>query len=151
MTYEYKQYLAHHGIKGQKWGVRRYQNEDGSLTDEGKKRIADTVGGGYLNPPKGKIKRTLIGNHPYAENYRHGKAKKIIRERDAVSKQYEKEFWEAVSKGMPADSYSKEGERLWNKFKDQYASATLKDLKLKDTKESRKAVKRILKKVDPSY
>lgn len=28
----------HHGIKGQKWGVRRYQNPDGSLTPEGKKR-----------------------------------------------------------------------------------------------------------------
>lgn len=28
-------YLEHHGIKGQKWGVRRYQNEDGSLTKEG--------------------------------------------------------------------------------------------------------------------
>ena len=33
-----EEYLAHHGIKGQKWGVRRYQNEDGSLTDEGKQR-----------------------------------------------------------------------------------------------------------------
>lgn len=31
--------LAHHGIKGQKWGVRRFQNEDGSLTAEGAKRI----------------------------------------------------------------------------------------------------------------
>ena len=30
--------LYHHGIKGQKWGVRRYQNKDGSLTPEGKKR-----------------------------------------------------------------------------------------------------------------
>ena len=30
-------YLEHHGILGQKWGVRRYQNEDGSLTSEGKK------------------------------------------------------------------------------------------------------------------
>lgn len=30
--------LFHHGIKGQKWGVRRFQNEDGSLTEEGKKR-----------------------------------------------------------------------------------------------------------------
>lgn len=28
-------YLAHHGIKGQKWGVRRWQNADGSLTEEG--------------------------------------------------------------------------------------------------------------------
>ena len=30
--------LAHHGIKGMKWGVRRYQNEDGSLTNAGKNR-----------------------------------------------------------------------------------------------------------------
>lgn len=32
--------LCHHGIKGQKWGVRRYQNPDGSLTEEGRKRVA---------------------------------------------------------------------------------------------------------------
>ena len=31
-------YLVHHGIKGQKWGVRRYQNNDGSLTPEGRTR-----------------------------------------------------------------------------------------------------------------
>lgn len=31
-------YLVHHGIKGQKWGVRRFQNEDGTLTEEGKIR-----------------------------------------------------------------------------------------------------------------
>lgn len=30
--------LVHHGIKGQRWGVRRFQNEDGTLTDAGKKR-----------------------------------------------------------------------------------------------------------------
>lgn len=30
-------YIIHHGTKGQKWGVRRYQNEDGSLTPEGRK------------------------------------------------------------------------------------------------------------------
>lgn len=41
MTYEV--YLAHHGIKGQKWGVRRYQNEDGSYTEAGKKRYAKAV------------------------------------------------------------------------------------------------------------
>lgn len=30
--------IEHHGVKGQKWGVRRYQNRDGSLTPEGMKR-----------------------------------------------------------------------------------------------------------------
>lgn len=30
--------LYHHGIKGQKWGVRNYQNSDGSLTPEGRLR-----------------------------------------------------------------------------------------------------------------
>ena len=34
MEYE----LSHHGIKGMKWGVRRFQNKDGSLTSAGKKR-----------------------------------------------------------------------------------------------------------------
>lgn len=31
-------YLQHHGIKGMKWGVRRYQNADGTLTPAGKRR-----------------------------------------------------------------------------------------------------------------
>ena len=31
--------LYHHGILGMKWGIRRYQNKDGSLTPEGRKRL----------------------------------------------------------------------------------------------------------------
>ena len=33
-------YMEHFGIKGQKWGERRYQNEDGSLTEAGKARYS---------------------------------------------------------------------------------------------------------------
>lgn len=33
--------LYHWGIKGMKWGVRRYQNKDGTLTPAGKRRYAD--------------------------------------------------------------------------------------------------------------
>ena len=35
--------LNHHGIKGQKWGVRRYQNKDGSLTVKGRQRYSTEV------------------------------------------------------------------------------------------------------------
>ena len=37
-TINYDNELYHHGIKGQKWGIRRFQNEDGSLTPEGERR-----------------------------------------------------------------------------------------------------------------
>lgn len=43
--------LYHHGIKGQKWGVRRYQNADGSLTAAGKKR--------YDSMSPDKLQKTL--------------------------------------------------------------------------------------------
>ncbi len=48
--------LAHHGIRGMKWGVRRFQNKDGSLTAAGKKRYgsdggeADFYGKGRKSP-----------------------------------------------------------------------------------------------------
>ena len=33
--------LYHHGIKGMRWGVRRFQNEDGTLTAQGRQRYKD--------------------------------------------------------------------------------------------------------------
>lgn len=48
MYYESDNYLQHFGVKGMKWGVRRYQNKDGSLTGAGKRRYdyedSDTKG-----------------------------------------------------------------------------------------------------------
>lgn len=48
----YGNYLAHHGILGQKWGIRRYQNENGSLTKEGKQRYREEKYNQYLSEEK---------------------------------------------------------------------------------------------------
>lgn len=52
-------YLMHHGTKGQKWGVRRYQNPDGSLTPEGKRRYAMNTAnvGGMSNNTKDRMNK----------------------------------------------------------------------------------------------
>lgn len=49
---EYPTYLIHYGIPGQKWGVRRYQNEDGTWTEEGKfRRNVPHYGGKGITAP----------------------------------------------------------------------------------------------------
>lgn len=44
----YETYLEHHGILGQKWGIRRYQNEDGSLTQAGKDKYYRSKAAGHI-------------------------------------------------------------------------------------------------------
>ena len=52
--------LEHHGIRGMKWGVRKYQNEDGSLTAAGKARYANYVDeGGHTHLAKGASARKM--------------------------------------------------------------------------------------------
>lgn len=57
-------YLAHHGIKGQKWGIRRYQNPDGSLTSEGKARYGKELSDGVKKADlKGDTTSTIQAVH----------------------------------------------------------------------------------------
>lgn len=54
-------YLAHHGIQGQKWGIRRFQYEDGSLTPEGMIRY------GVYHAPNSKRNYGIYGNKDQSE------------------------------------------------------------------------------------
>ena len=59
--------LRHWGVKGQKWGVRRYQNKDGSLTERGKKRRKDTSNWSEDAKEAARIKQKTVNEMSNAE------------------------------------------------------------------------------------
>lgn len=69
----YTNELCHHGIKGQKWGVRRYQYADGSLTPAGQKRYGSNQNGNDLASMKVKqlvnSVRTQVTGRQYVDSY----------------------------------------------------------------------------------
>lgn len=56
--------LYHHGIKGQKWGIRRYQNKDGTLTPKGKKRYDKLTGSRKEAKLKKKLEQKYSNDSP---------------------------------------------------------------------------------------
>ena len=52
-------FLAHHGVKGQKWGIRRYQNEDGTLTNAGKLRYIQNPDGSYKKLSRRQVRKNV--------------------------------------------------------------------------------------------
>lgn len=82
-------YLQHAGVKGMRWGVRRYQNKDGSLTPAGKKRYDRDVS---ENNAKKKDNRIVIDG-PDANRWVRediGRTKKVVDSSSDMVKEFRK-------------------------------------------------------------
>lgn len=70
--------LYHHGVKGMHWGVRRYQNENGSLTPKGRAKLKEWQGKEIQRRKKGYYKLNKALNKR-AEKLINKRAKRIIK------------------------------------------------------------------------
>lgn len=125
-------HLAHHGIKGQKWGVRRFQNEDGSLTPEGQarykqyaKEAMDKSYDAYYTPRQwyGRPNYEIVD---YDTAVKTKKYKDLMEFVDKQTKSY-KDVAISLSNQSLATKNKKEKQRLWsessranNEYWDEY-------------------------------
>lgn len=113
---EYNNSISHHGIKGQKWGERHYQNPDGTLTEEGRKR--------YASQSPSKIQRSLN-----KIDKRAASALALRNEAAARAEKYAKKGLKYIDKHGDAAKATKKMSKLAKKVKKNEDSvAYLEDL-----------------------
>lgn len=105
--------LYHHGIKGQKWGVRRFQNKDGSLTNNGKKRYNSNVEKAKAAVSKAKrdYREVPLNEQKIAqrkiiwakEDLKDAKLENKLRNQDTKTKRQQKLEEQYRKQGMSAD------------------------------------------------
>lgn len=103
--------LYHHGIKGMKWGVRRYQNKDGSLTPKGKKRYSlyekMSYKGIYDTVQRSRIGKATYANEKVSTGHNYDKIKKEYDDDPNVKKAKDRRD-ESYLRAMYAPSYAQD-------------------------------------------
>lgn len=94
--------LRHHGIKGQRWGIRRFQNKDGTLTSAGKKRYAESIS----DEEKSRIVKAANINKAYKKALTDGSKLKPVKELMESTKPLVNEA-KKISDGIIKDSVKK--------------------------------------------
>lgn len=119
-----KDELYHHGIKGQKWGLRRFQNEDGSLTTAGRERygqIAKNVAKGAL----GLFKAANKVSNDTRESMKDG-LKKTNQPKGTIGEQLEKSSKRQEKMSNPGEIKILDKEKITAKLKDPKVQKAIK-------------------------
>lgn len=90
--YSNAEYLKHYGVLGMRWGVRRYQNPDGSLTDKGKRHYAKGIAKGFYKAETLERKRMNVDSFK--------KAQKLEKKQRNIEKRVRRDEGKAKERGM---------------------------------------------------
>ena len=132
----YNDFIMHYGIKGQHWGLRRFQNEDGSLTAEGKER--------YLNDD-GSKNYAKIKKDAAADAKEYARAKAYYGDGAGTRR---KKIKNAISEKMKDPDYKKEFEaQLANQNMAEHQKAANRERKIQNAKTKTARVGRGIKNI----
>ena len=120
------QVIMHYGISGQQWHVRRFQNEDGSLTEEGKRRY------GYYDRGDGTKDYKRIHKDAESDAREFARAKAFYGEGAGTRR---KQIKNKISERMKDEDYKKEFERLLSQQDmSKHQAAANRERKARDVK-----------------
>lgn len=111
--------LYHHGVKGMRWGVRRYQNEDGTLTAAGKRRQAKS-------DRKASIKRGKLAKDEYRQLTDESYSELEKRYQKKVDQYYQSEKYKKYMESPDFDPDYDETFDMWERMYSRWEKSNTK-------------------------
>lgn len=124
--------LYHHGVKGMKWGVRRYQNKDGSLTSKGRIRYSNNFINSIQNQKVSSIQKT-------------GSLESLAVYALSIA------AYSGIKYGAYQYAIYKDRKKCDKELNDYYNNRDIKDLKSAPKLKKKESTTDISKKVNPGY